>query len=111
MARIFMVIVGFFYFGIVRGRKFLFEGRLNSWKSMMKKQWAPFYQNGSPFDLKITDFWPVLYPLPSGLGSNLEGRVHWVSRSNRVMTSSRLEDFSAFLLPRSLPLWAFCPNR
>jgi len=49
MARIFMVIVGFFYFGIVRGREFLFEGRLNSWKSMMKKQWAPFYRNGSPF--------------------------------------------------------------
>lgn len=110
MARIFMLIVGFFYDGIVRGRKLSFEGRLNAWKSM-KKQWAPYYWNGSPFELKMSDYWPVLYPLPSLLGSHSEGWVHSASRSCGDMTSSRLEDFSAFSPPRSLQLWAFCPNR
>ncbi len=106
-----MVMVGFFYYGIVRGRKRSFEGRLNSWKSMMKKQWAPFYRKGSPFDLKISDDRSVGYQLPSRLDSNLDGWVHWVSRSDRVMTSTRIEDFSAFSLPRSLQFRAFCPNR
>lgn len=111
MARIFMVIVGFFCDGIVRGRQISFEGRLNSWKLMMKKQSALFYRNGSPFDMKISDFWLVLYPLPSLLGINLEGWVHWASRSRKVMTSSRLGDFSAFFPPRFPQRWAFCPIR
>jgi len=111
MARIFMVIVGFFCDGIVRGRQISFEGRLNSWKLMMKKQAALFYRNGSPFDMKISDFWRVLYPLPSLFGSILGGWVYWLSRSHSVMTSFRLEDFSAFHPPRSLQLWVFCPIR
>lgn len=112
MATIFMVIVGFFYYGIVRGRKLTFEGSLNSWKSMMmKKQGAPFYQNGSPFDLKISDFWPMLYPLLSLLGRYPEGRVHWSSCSRDVMPSSCIEGFSSFSSPRSLQYWAFCPTR
>jgi hypothetical protein len=104
MARIFMVIVGFFYCGIARDGKLLFEARLNPWKSMMKKQRAPFYGNGSPIDMKISDFWAKLYSLPSLLGSNLEGWVHWASRSRIVMPYSRLEDFSAFSPLRSLQI-------
>lgn len=111
MTRIFMVIVGFFNYGIVRVRKLSFEGRLNFWKWMTKKQGAPFSRNGSPFDLKISDFWRVLYPLPSLLESNLEGRVHWASRSRDVMTSFRFADFSAFSPLRFLKLWVFCPIR
>ena len=107
MLRIFIVIVGFLCDGIVRGRQFSFEGRLNSWKSMMKKQADPFYRNGSPYDLKNSDSWPVLYPLPSLLGSNSEGWVHGASRSRDVRTSTRLEEFSAFFPPRSPELWAF----
>jgi hypothetical protein len=111
MARIFMVIVGLFYYGIVRGRKLSFEGRLNFWKWTTKKQGASFSWNGSPFDLKISDFWRVLYPLPSLLDSNLEGRVHWASRLRDIMTSFRLADFFAFSPPRFLKLWVFCPIR
>jgi hypothetical protein len=107
MASIFMVIVGFFYFGIVRGRKIPFEGRLNSWKWMMKKQRAQFCRNGSPFDLKISDFWPVVYPLSLLFGNKLKGRGFWVSRSRHSMTSFRLEDFSVFS-PRSPQYWPFC---
>jgi hypothetical protein len=69
---------------------------------MMKKQGAAFCPNGSPFDLKISDFWPVWYPLSSRLGSNLEGLVHWVSRLYRVMTSSRFGGFFR-LFPSSFP--------
>ena len=111
MARIFIVMVGLLYDRIVRGRKLSFEGRLNSWKSLMKKPGAHFYRNSSPFDLKISDDRSVGDQLPSRLDCNLDGWVHWVSRSNRVMTSTRIEDFSAFSLPRSLQFWAFCPNR
>jgi hypothetical protein len=111
MARIFMVIVGFFYFGIVRGRKLSFEGRLNFWKWTTKKQGAPFSRNCSPFDLKISDFWRVLYPLPSLVYSNLEGRVHGASRSRNVMTSFCLAYFYAFSPLRFLKLWVFCPIR
>lgn len=108
MAKIFMVIVGFFYFGIVRGRKIPFEGRLNSWKWMMKKQGAHFCRNGSPFDLKISDFWPVLDPLSLLIGNKLKGRGVGVSRSCNSMTSFILEDFSVFSPPRSLQYRSFC---
>jgi len=111
MARIFIVIVGFLYEGIVRGRKLSFEGRLNSWKSFLKKQIAHFYRNGSPFDLKILNFWPVLYPRPSLLCSNREGWIHWVSPLRDAMTSFGLESCSAFPPVRSLQIRAFCPIR
>ena len=109
MTFIFLVIVGFFH-GI-RGWKLSFEGRLNSCKSMMKNQGAPFYRNGSPFDLKISDFWLRLYPFAFLVDSNVKGWVHWVSHSHGDMTSLCLKDFSAFSPPRSLHSWVFCPIR
>ncbi len=111
MARIFMVIMGFLYYGIVRVGKLSFEGRLDSWKSMMKKQGAFFYRKGSPIDQKISDFWPMLYSLPSLIVSHIEGWVHWASCSRHLMPSSRIEDFSAFSPPRSVQIWAFGPMR
>ena len=109
MAKIFIVIVGFLYYGIVRVGKLSFEGRWNSWKSMLKKQEASFYRNGSPIYQKISDFWPVLYSRPSMIDSNLEGWVHWASCSRNIMPSSPVEDFAAFSPPRSVQVWAFGP--
>ena len=100
MTSIFMVIVGFFH-GI-RGWKLSFEGRLNSCKSMLKNQGAPFYRNGSPFDLKISDFWLRLYPFAFLLDSNLKRWVYWASHSRGALTSLFLKDFSAFSPPRFL---------
>jgi hypothetical protein len=111
MARIFIVIVAFLYDGIVRGRKLSFEGKLNYWKSLMTKQGAHFHWNGSPFDLKILDFWPLLYPRPSLLSSNPEGWIHWVSPLRGSMLSVGLKSRSAFPPFRSLHIWAFCPTR
>lgn len=111
MASIFIVIVGFLFYGIVRGRKLSFEGRLNSWKSFLKKQIAHFYRNGSPFDLKILNFWPVLYPCPSIWSSNCEGWIHWVSPLRGAMGSIGLESCPTFPPPRSLQIRAFCPIR
>ena len=103
MAIIFMVISGFFYYGIVRGRKPVFKGRLNSCKSMMKTQEAPFHGNGSPFHLKTSDFLSALHSFPSLLDFFfLEGLVHRASRSSGCVTSSRSKDFSAFSPPRFL---------
>jgi len=111
MARIFIVMVGLLYDRIVRGRKLSFEGRLNSWKSLMKKPGAHFYRNGSPFDLKILDFWPVLYPRPSLLSRHGEDWVHWVSPLGGAMISFGLKSPSAFPPLRPLQTWAFCPIR
>jgi hypothetical protein len=103
MVRIFLVIAGIFYFGIVRGWKFSFEGRLNFLKPMMKKQGVPFYRTGSPFDKKKSNFWPMLYPLILQLGGNFQKKwVHWASRLRGVITSSHLKEFSAISPPRSL---------
>ncbi len=111
MARIFIVIVGFLYDGIVRGRNLLFEGRLKSWKSLLKRQIAHFYSNGSPFDLKILNFWPVLYPRPSLSKSSWEGWIHWVSPLRGGMGSFGLERCPISPPPRSLQILAFCPIR
>ena len=111
MARIFIVIVGFLYDGIVRGRKLSFEDRLNYWKSFLKNQIAHFYRNGSPFDSKKLNFWPGLYPRPSILSSNCEGWIHWVSPLRGGMGIYGLESCPSFPPPRSLQIWAFCPVR
>ena len=111
MAIIFIVIVGFLYDGIVRGRKIYSEGRLNSWKSFLKKQGAHFCRNVSPFDLKILNFWPVLYPRPSLLSIKWEGWIHWVSPLRGAMASSGLESCPNFPPLRSLQIWVFCPIR
>ncbi|PJA78052.1 MAG: hypothetical protein CO149_06090 [Nitrospirae bacterium CG_4_9_14_3_um_filter_51_5] len=111
MATIFIVIVGFLCDGIVRGRKLSFEGRLNSWKLFLKKQGVHFYRNGSPFDLKIVNFWPVLYPRPSRLSRNHEGWIHWVNPLRDAVASFGVECCPPFPPPRSLQIWAFCPIR
>jgi hypothetical protein len=111
MASIYIVIVGFLYFGIIRGRKIVFfEGRVNSWKTMTKKQGANFYRNGQPVDLKISDFWRVLHPPPPLLDYASERWVYWSGRL-RGVTSSCLEDFSSFFPPPSLPCWSFFTSR
>lgn len=111
MTSIFIVIVGFLYDGIVRGREILFKGRLNSWKSLFTRQIAHFYPNGSPFDLKILNFWPVWYPGSSISGRNCEDWIHWVSPLRVVMGSFGLESCPISPPPRFLQIWAFCPIR
>lgn len=111
MARIFIVIVGFLYDGIVRGRNLLFEGRLKSWKSFLKRQIAHFYSDGSPFDLKILNFWPVLCPCPSISSSSCEGWIHRVSPLRGAIGSFGLERCPGSPPSRSLQIRAFCPIR
>ncbi|MDR4459751.1 MAG: hypothetical protein MRJ67_04405 [Nitrospirales bacterium] len=111
MTNIFIVIVGFLYDGIVRGRKILFEGRLNPWKLFLKRQIAHFYPNGSPFDLKILNFWPVLYPCPSISSSNWEGWIQWVSPLRGAIGTFSLERCPISPPLRSLQNLAFCPTR
>ena len=107
MTSIFIVIVGFLYDGIVRGRENLFKGRLNSWKSFFTKQFAHVYPNGSPFDLKILHFWPVWYPCSSISGSNCEDWIHWVSPLRVVMGPFGLEICPISPPPRPQKIWAF----
>ena len=109
MTSIFIVIVGFLYDGIVRGREILFKGRLNSWKWFFTRQFAHFYPNGSPFDLKILNFWPVLYPCSSYSSSNCEDWIQWVSPLRVAMGPFGLKSCPIFPPPRSLQIWAFCP--
>jgi hypothetical protein len=112
MTRIFIVIVGFLYDGIVRGREILFKGRLNSWKSLFTRQIAHFDLNGSPFDLKILNFWPVWYPCSSNSSSNCEDWIHWVSLLRVAMGPFDLESCPIPPPPpRFLQIWAFCPIR
>jgi hypothetical protein len=91
MTGIFIVIVGFLYDGIVRGREILFKGRLNSWKSLFTWQIAHFYPNGSPFDLKILNYWPGLYPCSSTSSRICEDWIHWVSPLRVAMCPFGLE--------------------
>ncbi len=111
MTRIFIVIVGFLYDGIVRSRNFLFEGRLKSWKSFLKRQIAHFYSNGSPCDLKILNFWPVWCPCPSNSISSCEGWIHWVSPLRGAIGPFGLEYCPVSPPSRSLQIRAFCPIR
>lgn len=111
MTSIFIVIVGFLYDGIVRGREILFKGRLNSWKSLFTRQIAHFYPNGSPSDLKILNFWPVLYPCSSNSSSNCEDWIHWVSPLRVAMGPFGLKSCPISPPPRFLQIWAFCPIR
>jgi len=109
MTSIFIVIVGFLYDGIVRGREILFKGRLNSWKSFFTKQFAHVYPNGSPFDLKILNFWPVLYPCSSNSSSIYEGWIYLVSPLRAVMGPFGLESCPISPPPRPQKIWAFRP--
>lgn len=97
MASMVMVIVGFFCFGIIRGRKLSLKGRLTYCNPMMKKQGVPFYPTGSPFDLKKLNFCLVSYPLSFLLDSNFQKEwVHWTSTLRSALT------FSTSSPPRSL---------
>ena len=111
MTNIFIVIVGFLYDGIVRGREILFKGRLNSWKSFFTKQFAHVYPNGSPFDLKILNFWPVLYPCSSNSSSIYEGWIYLVSPLRGAIGTFSLERCPISPPLRSLQNLAFCPTR
>ncbi len=111
MTSIFIVIVGFLYDGIVRGRENLFKGRLNSCKSFFKGQIAHYYPIGSPFSLKILNFWPVLYPGPSGSRCNCEDWIHWVSHLRVTNCPFGLESRPIPPPPGSSQIWAFCPIR
>lgn len=105
MASMYMVIVGWLYFGIVRGRNLSFKGRLTFWKPMKKKQGVPFYRTGSPFDMKRLYVWLVLGPVTARVGDNFRKEwVHWVSTWRRIIPSSPFRSFSAFSPPRSLQL-------
>lgn len=108
MTSIFIVIVGFLYDGIVRGRETLFKGRLNSWKLLFTRQFAHVYPNGSPFDLKFLNFWPVWYPCSSNSSDNHEDWIYWLSPLRVVMGPFGLGPCS--ISPhRSLQIWAFRP--
>lgn len=84
MASVYMVIVGWLYFGTVRGLNLSFKGRLTFWKPMKKKQGVPFYRTGSPFDMTRLYVWLVLGPVTALLGDNFRKEwVHWVSTWRR----------------------------